>query len=765
MTEILEIRDFSGGVTDYPLNSALNKAEYAENLLLERQGGTSRYVLRHGSDYFTTSPQIPPGEQRIGALYTLGDHLLVHTSNRLYSIKYTVANQPYVDTALFGGPFNGADASRTLTASKFCTDGYLIGGKTSWPVIAYLNASGIPKSHTAGLPKPTTPIISGSAAGTNNWLYKYVYRYDFNIGGVAYVILSEPSATLQQLSVASVTLGSVPTTYTNAVDTFFPTTPTVEVYRTINNGTVFYYEGSVNSPTTSFLSNMSDATLQTQKRLYTEGGVQPNTKPPFAEIVHVNADLGYYAGITADPGKLYQSIPGITWGVPTSFNATIDDTITGVSSVNGVTIVLCRNSVFRVDGRFDSTGRGGMSLQRISDTASCVSAQSVVQTEDGLYWAGENGVFFSDGYKVLRLNEDYDKTWQNFMHVTGGASFTSDVKKIQGKYDPREKRVYWSVQRDEFSYDCDVLYVLDIRSGISSTSSFSQISGGFPGKYPDGTNAHSYFTCGSIEFVPRYSLNSNTGAMFRGDSKGCLHYHPYGNEAAPMLTYDRSYKTGSPFTDHPKVGIPYTYRSPSFNMGSNTQRKWVPRMNLNLDYVRARTSPITADFDIRSINDAGDKYTYLDTVSRDPVTTTDNVNYSFASKWRHFPRTSLRCVYKQIEMTPSDVLLDESEVGNLASVSGVTVTLGIGLNADVTNFSYIYFADDGFTQGYFITAITNTRTVLTVWGPPFPPGGTGKSWKIRGISKDVIYPVLSYSIHYTPLRDSVQAFSTSEANT
>lgn len=761
MTDVLEIRDFSGGVTDYPLNSELNKAEFAENLLLERQGGISRYVLRPGSEYFTTSPQIPDGEQRIGSLFVLGDYLLVHTSQKIYYIKYTVANQPFVSTAPTWTPFYGSDANRTLTASKFSADGYMFGGKNSWPVMTYLTPT-TPISYTAGLPKAPTPTPTALPAGGNNWLYKFVYRFDFTIGtSTQSVLLSEPSQTYSALAVASVTFGSIATTYVNSVDTAFPTTLTVEVYRTINNGTVFYYEGSVVSPATSFLSNMSDATLQTQKRLYTEGGVQPNVKPPFAEIVHVNGDLAYYAGIVAKPGTIYQSIPGIPWGVPTSFNASIDDTITGISSVNGVTVVLCKNSIFRIDGRFDSVGRGGMSLQRISDTASCISAQSVVQTEDGLYWAGRNGVFFSDGYTVKRINEDYDKTWERLVFVTGDTASSGDIKRVQGKYDPREKRVYWTVQQDVFSFDCDAIYVLDVRSGISRTSSFSKISGGLERSFGT-THANTFFSCTALAFVPNYTLDLNTGAMFRGDKKGCLHYHPYGNLLAPMLTYDRSYKTGSPFTDHPKVGIHYTYRSPSFSFGSTTQRKWVSRMNINLDYTLSRTSPIKADFEILSINDAGDKFSSLDRVSRTPVNDSLHSNYSFASKWRHFPRTTLRCMFKQVEMYPSEVLLDESEVGNYASVSGTTVTLGTGLNADVTNFSKIYFADDGYTQGYFITAITNTRTVLTVSVSPVPPSGSGKSWKIYGISKNVIFPVLSYSLHFSQLRDSNQAFSTSE---
>ena len=164
MTEVLEIRDFSGGVTDYPLNSELNKAEFAENLLLERQGGLSRYVLRPGSEYFTTSPQIPDGEQRIGSLFVLGDYLLVHTSHKIYYKKYTVANQPFVSTAPTWTPFYGSDANRTLTASKFSADGYLFGGKNSWPVMTYLTPT-TPISYTAGKKSPDTNTNSITSGG------------------------------------------------------------------------------------------------------------------------------------------------------------------------------------------------------------------------------------------------------------------------------------------------------------------------------------------------------------------------------------------------------------------------------------------------------------------------------------------------------------------------------------------------------------------------------------------------------------------------
>jgi len=769
MSEALEITDFSGGVTDYPLNAQLNKAEVADNLLLEQQGGVSRYVLRPGSDYINqTYPQIPEGLQRISSLCMLGKYLLVHTSSKIYYID-PAGNNPFLDTQLYGGPWNGSDANRTLTMARFSSDGMILASYQQYPVMAYLTAT-VPKTQTAGLPLPSTPTPA-ITAGANNWLYKFVNRKDVVIGSASYTLLSAPTAALQTLNAASVNFSAVPTTYTNLSDTFFPTNPQVEVYRTIHNGTVFYFEGVVTNPTTTFLSTMSDATLQTQKRLYTEGGVQPNTKPPYASIVHTNGDVTYYAGVLAEPNTVYQSIPGIHWGVPTSFNGLTDDNIVGVSSVSGVTVVCCKNKTYRIDGRFDSFGRGGMSLQIISDTASCVSAQSLVQTEDALYWAGANGIFSCDGYRVTRINEDYDKTWSKMINKTRSsysAANRTGLGRIQGKYDAQNKRVYWTLQRGEFGTDCDILYVLDTRYGISKNSAFTTMSGGY---FSPDTNFTSgwadYFSATAVEFYPEYDNNDYHGAMFRADKRGIVHVHPVNSifNSASNLTYDRAYTVlGVPsLSESLYAGIPYSYISPSFNFGSSASRKWVPRLNLNLDYTKASTSNIRADMKIFSINDAGKVETQLDSLSQPVVTLTNSHNYSFASKWRHFARTALRCVFKQIKFQPENITLQTSEPGNLASVAGNIVTLGVGIYDTVTAYSKIYFADDNYTTGYLIVNAgfpgSNLQTLTS------PPGGSGKSWKIKGVSKNVLFPVLSYNIHFTTLRDSNQAFAPSEAQT
>ncbi|MES2212773.1 MAG: hypothetical protein V4490_06515, partial [Pseudomonadota bacterium] len=301
---------------------------------------------------------------------------------------------------------------------------------------------------------------------------------------------------------------AIPVLSNGVIDNYDTATITVSIYRTTNaSSDPFYRIGVVTNGTTTFTDNVSDASAQnTGSLLYTEGGVVENDPPLPCKVLHVNQNLGYYGNVKEGseirPNRLYQSVPDDIDSVPATFFIDLDDEIVGISSVNDIPVVFCKKFTYRIDGQFDELGRGGMNRMKISDTAGCVSSQGIVQTLEGIYWAGQDGFYFTDGFKVVKINKEWNKTYANLVDTS---SKTLAQVRIQGKYDSSNRRIWWSVWEDAGNSDVDKCYILDLNWGLSDEMPFSSAS--------NGVN----WAPTAIEFV-----NNN---LIRADKRGYLFQH------------------------------------------------------------------------------------------------------------------------------------------------------------------------------------------------------------------------------------------------
>jgi hypothetical protein len=789
MTDTLEIKDFSGGVTDYPLNADLKKCEILDNLLLESQASVARPAIRPGSTLSDgLNSRIPEGNQRVADLLKLSDYIVTHTSKKLYYQGVGTTPSAFTNTSINGSDqFKRSDANTTAVNTRV-TNGAHLYATSSYdnPALLWKDGTAI-KSVTAGLPKPPSvrtnlsSIVSGALGGGGTpvtFLCRIVLRYDFVVDGKSFSFYSEPSDIISAVREIGGTIifESSPSSITldNSFTNFDFLNCKVECYSTLGNGTVFYYVGesaltldtapdkydfaSVSFNYTALNTVVPD--FSTNKKLYTTGGIYPNTLPPRASVVHTNGDLTYYADIKESDSPerynrntLYQSLPGIGWSAPPTFYATISDDIVGVSSAMSVTVVVCKNSAYRVEGSFDSFGRGGMLLQRISDTASCISAQSMVQTDEGLFWAGEDGVYFTDGYRVRRINQDYDETWRKFVANTS-AAFSGSVKRIIGKFDRMNRRVYWTVKRKtdaQGSTDTDCLYVLDLNFGLSDTASFTTISGGY-----DAVDSFTAFSCTAIEF------DNKNGYMFRGDSRGFLHKHVVSTHGGFTPVYTDTYfesKHNGTITNNVAKSVLPTLQTIAYDFGSTSLRKYIPKCSFIFEN---NDTSLPYFLDVLSINDKGRTSGLLDRIKIDG---SDVAGSSiFISKWRHFVRSTLRCIYKQLKIFVPQVQLNSSATsGVLVTNSGSQVIRASGSWAEtyVVGSGKVYFSDDNYTTGYLITDVSGG--VLTVSGTP--PAGAGKQWRLFGNTQLQRFGLASYTINFSMLGDKTEAYASSEAAT
>jgi hypothetical protein len=743
MGQKLEIEDFSGGVTDYYLNAPPNKLKTCDNLLLIQYPTSAKPFTRPGSGFYISaaSAQLPTGAQRVSTMKFVATYPLFQSSQKLYrnnAGSFTEVASPV------GNAFRLATTNSIFSVSEPWQH------QTIWTHSDYMQpmrvrhtGSGGFSAESAGAPKPTINSTSVTA-GANNWLYRIVRTYTYTTAdGITFLDRSAPSDIRTALSAATpVTVNW--TAYTNSADASFPTTMGMEIYRTTNAGTTFYLVGSTTDAAATFVDNVSDATLINNEVLYTAGGVVPNDIPPRCSLTHVFGDVAYYADVYDGTSnyrfRLMHSVPGSLFAVPSTFFLDLDNDITGISSTKSNVVCLCRSgAVYRIDGVFDELGRGGMFYERISDTADCISGQSVVQALDGLFWAGRDGIFFTDGYQVVKLNGDYDKTWSSWVDTT------QKQQRIQGKYDKRKNRIWWTIQGNVT--DVDRCYVLDLTYGIRENATFTTVSG------------MDSFSPTAIDF----DVN---GDLIRCDRRGYVFKH------SNTLFTDLKVDVNESPADWVRQTIFYNLESIAFNFGTSVLRKYVTGINVVADSITNLALQITSNNDdAKSLSDllpiryrGNVVWGEPDIYWGDP-TIAWNLEGLILEK-RRMPAKNLRCSYKIVGFTNAYVVIITSDLLGTADIDATskTVTLSDTAAYDWPSDSvdwYISFEADNFDREYLITA--RTDDVLTYEDSINASSNViGSRWQISGYPKGEILNLLNYALYYDIFGQTQEVFNKSD---
>jgi hypothetical protein len=606
------------------------------------------------------------------------------------------------------------------------------------PVKVFRDGSGVLQLRTTGLPVIANTYTATGGAGAD-YIYALVYKYTYNVGTTEYVDRGRPVlktftniGTANPANSPGVTVGSIPV-LTNATGEHYDTaTIKVEVYRTTNAGSVLYYVGEVTNGTTTYSDTTPDNTLVTAGvTIYTTGGILANDRPPKAHYIHSTSDFTYYAngfevGVTgADgeyiPQRVWQSNRGDPDSVPATFFTDIEEPITGISSIKSVPIIFGANSVYRLDGTFDSSGRGGMFPRKISDKVGCVGHLSIVQTLSGLYFAGNDGFYFTDGYNITSLSAEDFK-------VTYARSVQNDLqkKRIYGVYDGINKRVLWaandpngdsgtengkifcmyqpankfttwssgysgdgpylisspsvsgttvtvgstaSIEVGDFvrtvdnTYDA---YVVSVDSGTQFTTNVSIGSGTVPTQFfrnvPLGIDFYG-------NFQPSCLLNAND-VIWQGDGRGFT--LNYDEDVLHDVQIDTAIDgvAGATAIVPFKLSILNSYSGPALDMGTTEFRKWVNTLLLkfrprgDVDAVIAATPYGENDLDSllwQLKNVVANTFYYWGTPL---ISYGDPRLYQRRQKMvdemRRFPKYGLRCEYKQVHINSAFVIIHNS---------------------------------------------------------------------------------------------------------
>ncbi len=750
--------DFSGGFTDYYLSAAPNKFRRADNLLLAPHGAQGKLTTRPGSTFFASAAhaQLPSGSSRVGAIIPFNSIYFFLNAKSLY--RYVSSNWAEIT-----GPYSGG------TGHLFPT-GVTVTNVASWspwgkhlfvtcdglikPVKVFEYSSGNYAFVTAGLPAlASTPTIT--AAGTRANAYAFLYEYTYAAGNLTFLDLGPITRTSTATGAASNAISAIPVLANSSDDKNYDITPTygslfkVGIYRTTDGGTAYYKVGTVSNGTTTFTDTVTDAQLVLNEPLYTTGGVVENEAPPLCKLVHIIGNVGYYANIQEGsdlrPNRCRQSIPGNPSSSPGDFFVDIDEDIIGLSSARDIPVLLADNSAWRIDGAQDELGRGQMVATRISDTCSCVSGLSVVQTLDGTFWAGKDGFYYTDGFTVTRINEGWDITYATFVGTA------AQRRRIVGAYDSIHRRIWWSVQSATGS-DIDTSIVLDLRFGVSKDMPFTTASG-------------SAALDGSTNWAPT-AIAFSAGDLIRGDTRGYVFQHD------DDLTADYLINPNVAATSWYTTAIIYNFVSIGQNFGTDALRKYGTWLDIQCaNRTNLSLQPISINDDGRVIENLKLIRFRGNILWGDPTVTWGDPEIAWNKQGtievsRRFPGKSLRFSHKQIQLTNAYCVIDNSDLLGTVTVNATTKTAVLNLGAATWSAAYvgyyISFAND-LTVDYLITAVTDTTVTYSDAGNTSLTQA-GVEFEVKGYPKDEIMDLLAYSIWADAFGTTQEKFDVSELN-
>lgn len=735
-TQPVEVADFSGGMVDDYINGRPSQAAIFNNVIpIEDKS----LLMRPGSEIDSiTDYQVPSGAQKVRTLinYKDGEHLLAHAIKKIYY------RNPVTYSTLIGPTgndvFDVGDANSIVSHTQW--KGMLYLTSNAFPKIQrlYKNDSNVFQLRNAGLPAlATAPTVTVGLAGTRNYLYAFHYSYTYmnrqeeylDAGPIKIVELNlsgDPSVNNNNIS-------AIPVLSNGATNNWDTTVIKVSIFRTVDAGQTFYKIGEVTNGTTTFVDSVSDTLLQDNEVIYTDGNVVDNDEPPKAKFVHVVQNRMYYAhlkeGTETKPYDILQSIDGDPDSVPATFRDTVEDETTGLCSTRDIPIVLCKKHIYRIEGIFDEQGRGSMVHIRIHDNAGCVSNQSCVQAEQGLYWFGNDGIYYTDGYRVLKVSDQLNTSYKAIIKVHKDAG---TLERIVGTFDPEHRRIKWALQRDSASSDNDTIISMELRSGISES---------MPVYTWDGTDDN---------FRPT-SIVMFGEDLYRGDSRGYVFRHDYD------LSTDPKVNTLVAPSLWAKAQVIYKYRSIATNFGTDFVRKWVPRLLLSLK----NRSNISVQMNV--INDDGKSTRMLaelryrnNFIWGDPDFIWGNPECiwnaeGMIQEWRRMPARGLRLSYFQLEVTNAYTVVTNSDALGLATINNSlkTATLVDAVTVDwpVDSVDYfISFETDGYSQEYLVTSRSADTLVFQDAANTSPSGN--KKWLLRGYRKDEFFNLLSYTVHF-----------------
>lgn len=743
-----EINDFSKGITDDVFAQIPNASAELVNFLI---GSDEKPISRYGSVIDDeTNYQVPSG-LRVGSLinYANSDKLFYQSVREIYY------RNPSAFVALAGPSGNPVFSVGTLNSmpaySQWNRHLYVTNDDFATPMKIFKDDAGLYQLRNSGLPAlASDPVVTAGAVGENSYLYAFYFSVNYTVFKLTYETVGATTQVgvtgAEAPDVSPISITGIPVITNGLSDNFDTANIKIQIFRTTSGGTFFQKVGEVTNGVTSFVDSVSDNTLQnTGIPLYTNDGTVDFDPVPLHKYNHVVNNTGYYGfikdGSEESPYTLRQSVPGVPDSGPIDFEASVDDEMTGISSVQSMPIVTCKKYIYRIDQAFDQFGRGAMVPIRISDNAGCISHASLTQAENGLFWLGNDGVYYTDGYQVLKVSDQINDRYKEILKNT------TQKNRIIGKFFEKERLVIWAIQTNSANNDNDTFLVLDLKWGISEEMTMTTWNG--------------------TSFKPS-ALEIFNDEIYRGDPRGFTLRHAPNYSTDPKIDI---YKSADEWTVETII---WRIRTIHYNFGGTFFRKYPTRVLLTAADAGNTTIQITA------INDDGKAVRHCKPirVRRDFIWRDDDFVWRITDfvwrgaglieQWRRLPAKPLRLSTLQLIITNGYSDITNSDTLGLATFSGVgnTITLDTPtLKWPVASEDYFISSEnDGYVKEFLIVnRVSDTQIAINDPLNELPTGSL--KWVIRGYKKGEPLHLLGFNVHWTNVSTSQGTYDSSAAAT
>lgn len=294
----------------------------------------------------------------------------------------------------------------------------------------------------------TATATTGGNLTDGNYLYTVTYEWTDNYGQIHRSGTGIPiTVTLSGgTSTQTVTLKIPTLRLTNKVAP--RPNARVVIYRTENNGTLYYRTSSATSPifnnvttdSVSFTDTTSDANLISNELIYTTGGIIDNTAAPTSSLAVVWKSRIILAGLE-DPNQLWYSkarVSGDPIAFTASFTLQVDPkggNISALGNLDNYLVIFKPSSIFLLTGQGpDDTGASNdyVDPELLTSDVGCIEPASVVTTPSGLLFKSAKGIYLLDrslavsyiGARVEAYNS-YTITSADLVGYTNQVRFTT----------------------------------------------------------------------------------------------------------------------------------------------------------------------------------------------------------------------------------------------------------------------------------------------------------------------------------------------------
>lgn len=543
----------------------------------------------------------------------------------------------------------------------------------------------------------------------------------------------------------------------------------LNIFRSTDGGKTFWKLTDVANGTLTYLDTVNDTipgagetALTSRETMYTTGGIVGYDQPPVCKYTHIlNGTTYYAAGLDGDqyfPGRIWQSVPFAPDAVPATFFLDLDDSVTGLSSTRNVLVAFCERSIFRVFGGFNQLGQGSMQYERISDEMGCVNAKSIVQTEVGVFFAGTDGFYYTDGYQIIKISLEIDQTYQKLTQTP------EQRRAIYGDYDKATRTIHWSVRANSADTDNSKVYVFYLDFGVKPSGVFTPYTG-----------RENSFRPSSLVF--------NKGTAIFGHELGFL------MKSDPWNKHDLKPDTALAVANWRRLVIPYDFTMLAIDMGTTFNRKYLTKAHfIGENHGNMSIQPYV----IRDLDQTGQGRVPMAQINYvgncwwgNPTFVWGDPNFKWGTRgkmdlWRRFPRNTLRSDFIQLQLVPNEnAVVYASSVdfpeftAALVNISGGTGTVTLSVPAAYTGCPWpldiidleIAFEYDDYTTRFPIVSFTSVaRTTINVTDSTSSTVSGTMAWQIMGVKKQQRVSLTSMVIHFGYLGDENESYPGNASN-